>query len=120
MTITIYHNPACGTSRNTLELIRAAGIEPTVIEYLKQSPSRAKLLELSEAMGITPRGLLRRKEPMYHELGLDDPVWTDDQLLDAMLQHPKLIERPIVVSPLGTKICRPATLVHELLAPGVS
>jgi arsenate reductase (glutaredoxin) len=83
-------------------------------------PEPGKAARVKRSDGITPRGLLRRKEPMYHELGLDDPVWTDDQLLDAMLQHPKLIERPIVVTPHGTKICRPATLVHELLSPGVS
>ena len=115
MTIAIYHNPACGTSRSTLELIRASGAEPTVIEYLKKPPTRAELLGLAEAMGTTPRGLLRRKEPMYSELGLDDPVWTDAQLLDAMLQHPKLIERPIVVTPRGTRICRPASVVLALL-----
>ena len=115
MSITIYHNPACGTSRNTLELIRASGAEPTVIEYLKNPPTRAELLGLAEAMGTTPRGLLRSKEPMYSELGLDDPVWTDAQFLDAMLQHPKLIERPIVVTPRGTKICRPASTVLALL-----
>jgi arsenate reductase len=115
MPITIYHNPACGTSRNALELIRAAGIEPAVIEYLKKPPTRVELLGLIDALGLTPRGLLRRKEPMYLELGLDDPVWTDDQLIDAMLQYPKLIERPIVVTPHGTRICRPASTVLALL-----
>ena len=115
MTITIYHNPACGTSRSTLELIRASGAEPTVIEYLKKPPTRTELLALAEAMGTTLRGLLRSKESMYHELGLDDPVWTDAQLLDAMLQHPKLIERPIVVTSRGTRICRPASAVLALL-----
>ena len=116
MTITIYHNPACGTSRTALELIRSSGAEPTVIEYLKKPPSRAELLALAQAMGTTPRGLLRRKEPMYSELGLDDPVWTDEQILDAILQQPKLLERPIVVTPRGTRICRPASAVLELLS----
>ena len=115
MGITIYHNPACGTSRNTLELIRASGADPTVIEYLKKPPSRDELLALANAMGTTPRGLLRRKEPMHSELGLDDPVWTDDQIIDAILQQPKLLERPIVVTPRGTRICRPASTVLELL-----
>ncbi len=113
--VTIYHNPACGTSRNTLELIRAAGIEPTIIEYLKTPPTRAKLKELSASMGVTPRGLLRTKEPIYAELGMGDKVWSDDQILDAMLEQPKLIERPIVVTPKGTRICRPASVVLDIL-----
>jgi len=120
MTVTIYHNPTCGTSRNTLALLRERGIEPVIIEYLKATPSRKELLKLAAALGTTPRGLLRRKEPIYRELGLDDPVWTDDQLLDAILQQPRLLERPIVITPLGTRICRPADTVLEILPPSVS
>ncbi len=115
MTITIYHNPACGTSRNTLAMIRQSGEEPEVIEYLKTPPSRAKLVELIEAMGITPRQLLREKGTPYHELGLDDPKWSDDQIVDFMIQHPILINRPIVVTPLGTKLCRPSEEVLSIL-----
>jgi arsenate reductase len=114
--ITIYHNPACGTSRNTLAAIRQAGVEPEVIEYLKTPPSKAKLAELIGAMGLPVREVLRRKETLYQELGLDDPKWTDDQLLDLMVQHPILINRPIVVTPQGTRLCRPAELVHEILS----
>ncbi len=113
--ITIYHNPACGTSRNTLAMIRNAGIEPQVIEYLKTPPSRATLIALLERMQISARELLREKGTPYLELGLDDAALTDAQLLDAMLQHPILINRPIVVSPLGARLCRPSELVLELL-----
>lgn len=113
--ITIYHNPACGTSRNTLALIRHAGLAPTVIEYLKTPPSRDTLLALIDAMGMSVRGVLREKGTPYAELGLNDPTWTDDQLLDVMLTHPMLINRPIVVTPLGVKLCRPSEAVLELL-----
>ena len=115
MSVTIYHNPRCGTSRNTLELIRAAGIEPTVIEYLKTPPTRDELKRLAAAMGVTPRDLLRTKEPIYAELGMGDHLWSDEQILDAMLEQPKLIERPIVVTPKGTRICRPASVVLDIL-----
>lgn len=113
--ITIFHNPACGTSRNTLALIRHAGIEPRVVEYLQAPPSRAKLKSLLEAMGMPVRDLLRQKGTPYAELKLDDPKWTDDQLLDFIEQHPILMNRPIVESPLGTKLCRPSEAVLELL-----
>ena len=115
MTITIYHNPACGTSRNTLAMIRQSGEEPEVIEYLKTPPSRARLIELIAAMGIRPRDLLREKGTPYAELGLADPKWSDDQLIDAMLDHPILINRPIVATPLGTKLCRPSEAVLDIL-----
>lgn len=115
MSITIYHNPACGTSRNTLAMIRQSGVEPTIIEYLKAPPSRDKLVELVKAMDISVRDLLRDKGTPYKELGLDDPHRTDDELLDAMATHPILIQRPIVVSPKGTRLCRPADRVLELL-----
>jgi arsenate reductase (glutaredoxin) len=115
MTITIYHNPQCGTSRNTLAMIRASGEEPVVIEYLKAPPSRERLVELIAAMGITPRDLLREKGTPYAELGLDDPKWSDDQLIDLMLEHPILINRPIVETPLGTKLCRPSEAVLDIL-----
>lgn len=114
--ITIFHNPACGTSRNTLALIRNSGEEPRVIEYLQTPPSRETLMGLVAAMGITPRELLRRKGTPYDELGLDDPKWTDEQLIDLMLKHPILINRPIVVTPLGTRLCRPSELVLDILA----
>ncbi|GHC93427.1 arsenate reductase [Pseudorhodoferax aquiterrae] len=114
-TITIYHNPACGTSRNVLALIRNTGEEPQVIEYLKTPPDRATLQRLIAAMGITPRELLREKGTPYAELGLDRPGWTDAQLIDHMLQHPILINRPIVVTPLGTRLCRPSEAVLDLL-----
>lgn len=113
--ITIYHNPACGTSRNTLALIRNSGEEPTVIEYLKTPPSRETLQKLIADMGISPRELLRQKGTPYAELGLDDPKWSDDELIDFMLQHPILIERPIVITPLGTKLCRPSEAVLDIL-----
>lgn len=115
MTITIYHNPACGTSRNTLAMIRQSGEEPEVIEYLKTPPSRARLVELIAAMGITPRELLRQKDTPYAELGLDDPKWTDDELIDLMLEHPILINRPIVVTPLGVRLARPSEAVLDIL-----
>nr|WP_321460794.1 arsenate reductase (glutaredoxin) [uncultured Cohaesibacter sp.] len=115
MTITIYHNPACGTSRNVLEMIRKAGIEPTIIEYLKTPPSRAELVTLIEAMPITARELLRKNGTPYQELGLDNPDLSDQQLIDAMMEHPILINRPIVVSDKGTNLCRPSEKVMDLL-----
>ncbi len=120
MTITIYHNPDCGTSRNTLAMIRQSGEEPVVIEYLKTPPSRERLVELIAAMGITPRALLREKGTPYVELGLGDPNWSDDALIDAMLAHPILINRPIVETPLGTRLCRPSEAVLDILPnPGI-
>jgi arsenate reductase len=113
--VTIYHNPNCGTSRNALALIRESGAEPKVIEYLKTPPTRDKLAELIRKMGISPRELLREKGTPYGELGLADPALTDDQLLDAMMQHPILINRPIVETPLGTRLCRPSETVREIL-----
>ena len=113
--VTIYHNPNCGTSRNVLGLIRNAGIEPTIIEYLKAPPDRQTLLGLIERMGIRVRELLRRKGTPYDELRLDDPKWTDNQLIDAMLANPILINRPIVETPLGVKLCRPSEIVLEIL-----
>jgi len=115
MSITIYHNPACGTSRNTLAMIEKSGVEPTVIEYLKTPPSREKLVELIGQMGIPVRDLLRQKGTPYDELGLDDPKWTDDQLIDFMMEHPILINRPIVVSDKGVRLCRPSEQVMDLL-----
>jgi len=114
-TITIYHNPDCGTSRNVLGLIRNAGIEPEIIEYLKTPPSRERLLELIGAMKISVRDLLRRKGTPYDELGLDDPALSDAQLIDAMLAHPVLINRPIVVTPIATRLCRPSEAVLDIL-----
>lgn len=116
--VTIFHNPACGTSRNTLALIRHAGIEPTVIEYLKTPPSREELRRLLAEMGISVRELLREKGTPYGELGLGDPKWTDEQLLDFIQQHPILMNRPVVRTPLGTKLCRPSEAVLELLPVG--
>ena len=117
--VTIYHNPACGTSRNVLALIRHAGIEPVVIEYLKTPPTKDKLRELVAATGAPVRALLREKGTPYAELGLSDPKWTDEQLLDFIVQHPILMNRPLVVTPLGTKLCRPASeSVLELLPAG--
>jgi len=113
--ITIYHNPACGTSRNTLAMIRNSGSEPEVIEYLETPPGKEKLGALVRAMGISVRELLRRKGTPYDELGLDDPKWTDEQLLELMVKHPILIERPIVVTPLGMRRCRPSELVLDIL-----
>jgi arsenate reductase len=115
MKVTIYHNPACGTSRNTLAMIRQSGAEPEVIEYVKSPPTRAKLEELIEAMGITPRALLRRKGTPYDELGLDDEGLSDDQLIDAMIAHPILINRPIVVTARGARLCRPSEIVLDIL-----
>ena len=116
MTITIYHNPACGTSRNVLAMIRNSGEEPQIIEYLKTPPGRAELVDLIARAGIAPRALLRRKGTPYDELGLDDPHLSDDQLIDAMIAHPILINRPIVVTPLGVKLCRPSEVVLDILA----
>ena len=116
--IVIYHNPACGTSRNVLGLIRNAGIEPHVVEYLKTPPSRALLVELIDRAGITPRDLLREKGTPYVELGLGDTSLSDDALIDAMMAHPILINRPLVVSPLGVKLCRPSEAVLDLLQTG--
>jgi len=113
--ITIYHNPACGTSRNVLALIRNTGDEPTVIEYLKTPPDRATLTQLIAAMGVPVRDVLRQKGTPYDELGLGDPKWSDEQLIDFMLQHPILINRPIVVTPLGTRLCRPSEAVLDIL-----
>ncbi|WP_323877113.1 glutaredoxin-dependent arsenate reductase [Aeromonas hydrophila] len=113
--ITIYHNPACGTSRNTLALIRNSGVEPTVIHYLETPPSRETLLALIAAMGMPVRDLLRQNVPPYEALGLAENKFSDDELVDAMLTHPILINRPIVVTPLGTKLCRPSELVLDIL-----
>src|SRR5689334_2724205 len=115
MTITIYHNPACGTSRNTLAMIRQSGEEPVIIEYLKNPPNRQQLVELIRAMGMPVRALLRQKGTPYHELGLDDPKWSDDELLDFMMRHPILINRPIVVTDKGVMLCRPSEVVLEIL-----
>jgi len=115
MSVTIYHNPACGTSRNTLTMIRQSGVEPVVIEYLKTPPSRERLVELIKAMGISARALLREKSTPYRDLGLDDPRWTDNELIDQMLAHPILINRPIVVTPKGARLCRPSEAVIDLL-----
>ncbi|MCZ8396345.1 arsenate reductase (glutaredoxin) [Achromobacter ruhlandii] len=113
--ITLYHNPACGTSRNVLALIRNSGETPTIIEYLKTPPDRATLEALIGAMGIAARDLLRQKGAPYDELGLADPAWSDAQLIDFMLAHPILINRPIVVTPLGTRLCRPSETVLDIL-----
>jgi arsenate reductase (glutaredoxin) len=115
MSVTIYHNPSCGTSRNTLEMIRQSGEEPDIIEYLKTPPDRTKLLELTKAMGMSVRELLREKGTPYSELGLADPKWSDDELLDFMLAHPILINRPIVVTTKGVRLCRPSEMVLDLL-----
>ncbi len=115
MSVTIYHNPDCGTSRNTLALIRNSGEEPQIIEYLKTPPSRLELVDLILRMGIPVRELLRRKGTPFDELGLDDPGLADDKLIDAMMAHPILINRPIVVTPLGVKLCRPSEVVLDLL-----
>lgn len=114
-TITIYHNPACGTSRNVLGLIRNSGEEPNIIEYLKTPPDAATLRTLIAQMGLPVRDVLREKGTPYHELGLDAASWTDDQLIDFMVAHPVLINRPIVVTPLGTRLCRPSETVLEIL-----
>jgi arsenate reductase len=115
MSVTIYHNLGCGTSRNVLALIRNSGEEPDIVEYLKHPPSRERLVELIRDMGISVRDLLREKGTPYGELALGDPKWSDDQLLDFMLQHPVLINRPIVVTPLGAKLCRPSEVVLDIL-----
>ncbi len=117
MDVIIYHNPACGTSRNTLALIRNAGIEPHVIEYVKTPPARELLRQLIRRMGVPVRAVLREKGTPYAELGLDDAALTDDQLLDAMIAHPVLINRPIVVTPMGVRLCRPSEAVIDLLPP---
>jgi arsenate reductase len=114
-TITIYHNPACGTSRNTLALIRNSGAEPEVIEYLKTPPTKARLQELLSALGLGARALLREKGTPYAELGLADAKWTDDELMDFVVQHPILMNRPVVVTPLGAKLCRPSEAVLDIL-----
>lgn len=115
MSVTIYHNPDCGTSRNTLAMIKQSGEEPIVIEYLKTPPSRERLKELIAAMGIPVDALLRERGTPYKKLGLDDPKWTDEQLIDHMLAHPILINRPIVVTPKGVRLCRPSEVVLEIL-----
>ncbi|EJU14772.1 ArsC-family protein [Sphingomonas sp. LH128] len=113
--IVIYHNPECGTSRNTLAMIRNAGIEPHIIEYLKTPPARALLVQLIDRAGMPPRDLLRQKGTPYAVLGLDDAALTDDALIDAMITHPALINRPLVVTPLGVKLCRPSEAVLDIL-----
>ena len=115
MTITIYHNPACGTSRNTLAMIRQSGVEPEVIEYLKTPPSRARLVELIAAMGVPVRDAIRKNVEPYETLGLADAKWSDDELIDAMIANPILINRPIVATPKGVKLCRPSEVVLDLL-----
>jgi arsenate reductase len=115
MTVVIYHNPDCGTSRNTLAMIRQSGEEPQIIEYLQSPPSRARLKELIAAMAIPVRALLRERGTPYAELGLGDPKWTDDELIDFMLAHPILINRPIVVTPKGVRLCRPSEAVLDIL-----
>jgi len=115
MTITILHNPACGTSRNTLAMIRNSGAEPVIVEYLKTPPTRAELVALVAAIGLPVRDVMRRKEAHYAELELDEPEWSDDQLIDFVLEHPILLERPIVVTPLGTRLCRPSEAVLDVL-----
>lgn len=115
MTVTIYHNPKCGTSRNTLAMIRESGHDPVVIEYLKDPPTRDRLLELLSAMGKTPREAMRSNQDLFTELGLDDETLSDERLVDAMMEHPILIQRPIVETAKGTRLCRPAETVRELL-----
>jgi arsenate reductase (glutaredoxin) len=117
MKATIYHNPRCGTSRNTLAILRHAGIQPTVIEYLKTPPDKATLLRLIKDAGLTPRGAARQKEPLFGELGLKDPSVTDEAIIDAMLANPILIERPFVVTDKGTRLARPSEVVLEILPP---
>lgn len=121
MSITIYHNPKCGTSRNTLAMIRESGAEPEIIEYLKTPPTRERLAELIKLMNTPARELLRRKEALYDELGLDDPKWSDADLIGFMAEHPILMNRPIVVTPRGARLCRPAETVLEILPePGTA
>jgi arsenate reductase len=115
MDVVIYHNPRCGTSRNTLDLIRRAGIEPRVIEYLKTPPTRTELADLIGRMGVSVRDVLRDKGTPFNEMGLGDPALTDEELIDAMMAHPVLINRPIVVTPLGVKLCRPSETVLDIL-----
>jgi arsenate reductase len=115
MNVTIYHNPSCGTSRNTLAMIQNAGIEPTVIDYLKTPPSRAQLRAMIEDAAMSVRDAIREKDTPYAELGLDNEALSDEQLLDAMLKHPILINRPFVVTPLGTRLCRPSAVVLDIL-----
>ena len=115
MTITILHNPACGTSRNTLALIRNSGEEPVIVEYLKTPPTRTELAALVAAIGLPMRDVLRRKEALYAKLELDEPEWSDNQLIDIVIEHPILLERPIVVTPLGTRLCRPSEAVLDIL-----
>jgi len=120
MSVTIYHNPKCGTSRNTLAMIRASGEDPVVIEYVQNPPTPERLIELLTAMQMTARQLLREKGTPYAELGLYDPKWTNDDLVDFMMAHPILINRPIVETPLGTRLCRPSELVLDILKNPVS
>lgn len=115
MTVTIFHNPKCGTSRNTLAMIRASGEEPVIVEYVQSPPTRERLVGLLAAMNLTPRELLREKGTPYAELGLSDPKWTDEELIDFMMAHPILINRPIVETPRGTRLCRPSELVLDIL-----
>jgi arsenate reductase (glutaredoxin) len=115
VSVTIYHNPACGTSRSVLAMIRDCGEKPEVIEYLKTPPTRAELVQLIARMGIAVRDLLRRKGTPYDRLGLDDPALSDDQLIDAMVEHPILINRPIVVTELGVRLCRPSEAVLDMM-----
>jgi arsenate reductase (glutaredoxin) len=115
MTIVIYHNPACGTSLNTLAMIRQSGEEPEIVEYLKSPPSRERLIHLTRLMSIRPRDLLRRNGTPYEELGLDDPKWSDDQVIDFMIAHPILINRPIVLTSKGARLCRPSEAVLDIL-----
>jgi len=113
--VTIYHNPACSTSRKVLGMIRETGMEPRVIEYLKTPPTRQELLGLLRSMGMTPRQLLRRRGAPYDELGLGDPAMSDDELIDAIVAHPILLERPVVVGPRGVRLCRPPERLHEVM-----
>lgn len=115
MTVTIYHNPACGTSRNTLAMVRQSGEEPIVIEYLRDPPTRERLVQLIAAMGLRPRDVLRESGTPFDDLGLADPKWSDDQLIDQMMQHPILINRPIVETPRGVRLCRPSEVVLDIL-----
>ena len=118
--VTIYHNPKCGTSRNTLAMIRAVGIEPTIIEYLKTPPTREELVALIQDMGISVRELLRAKENIYSELDLDSAKWSDDELIDQIMAHPILMNRPVVITELGTKLCRPSEVVLSILPKALS
>jgi len=120
MSISIYHNPKCGTSRNTLAMIRASGVEPEVIDYLKTPPSREVLKKMISQAGLTVRAAMRAKEPLYASLALDNPALSDDALLDAMLAEPILINRPFVVTPIGTRLCRPAEMVLKILTPAAN